>query len=221
MSTRSERPFCGMRRHLGSVVLMGLARFGSSCNLDPVHSKMVDELGPENAQAYPPESAYHRPGEPCGLCHSDKGPAKSTFVLAGTVFWGPINLANRADNVYVRILDGKRRKLCFVTNCNGNFFVREGELAQLTFPLLVSVERTIEPGKNEATLAIRRMSSHIGREGSCGACHSTRYHDFASPGPIHLFNAEQEFEEKKIPLAKCPPPPEQVQVAMCPEEREL
>jgi len=205
---------------LGLSMLVALAGFGSSCNFDPVHSNQVDALGPENAEAYPPESAFHRPGEPCGLCHSDKGPADSKFILAGTIFWGPDNYRNRVDNAYVRILDGKGRRRCFVTNCNGNFFVREGELAQLTYPFLTSVERTVNPGRDESTLVIRRMSSHVGREGSCAVCHIQGLRDFASPGQIRMFNTEQEFRDKRIPLVQCPPPPEYVPVAKCPEERE-
>jgi hypothetical protein len=207
-------------RLLGAMVFVGLASLGSSCNLDPVHSNQVDALGPENDQLYPPETAYHRPGEPCGLCHSDKGPADGKFILSGTIFWGPDNYRNRVANAYVRILDGKGRKPCFVTNCNGNFFVREGELAQLTYPFLVSVERTLNPGIDDNTLVIRRMSSHVGRERSCATCHIQGLRDFASPGQIRLFNTEQEFRDKRLPLVPCPPPPEYVQQLKCPEERE-
>jgi hypothetical protein len=53
-----------MRHRLfGAMVLVGLASLGSSCNFDPVHSNQVDALGPENDQLYPPETAYHRPGQ--------------------------------------------------------------------------------------------------------------------------------------------------------------
>ena len=73
---------------LSGVVL--LASMGSSCNLDPVHRAGVKNLGDEQGELYPTESQYHRPGEPCALCHSSAGPATdSPFVLAGTIFWGP------------------------------------------------------------------------------------------------------------------------------------
>jgi hypothetical protein len=206
-------------RLLGGAVLVAIASMGSSCNLDPVHRAGVNGLGPENPDLYPPESEYHRPGEPCALCHSDKGPAESKFVLAGTIFWGPDNYNARVDNAYVRILDANKTKKCFVTNCNGNFYVREEDFSKLTFPLLVSVERTVDPGQNEETLVIRRMSSHIGREASCAVCHIQGLRDFASPGQIRMFNSEQEFKDKNIPLVDCPPPEDFDQVAKCPEDR--
>jgi hypothetical protein len=199
--------------------LVALASVGSSCNLDPVHRAGVNGLGPENGDLYPVESEYHRPGEPCGLCHSDKGPADGIFKLGGTIFWGPDNYNARVDNAYVRILDANKTKRCFVTNCNGNFYVRETDFAKITFPLLVSVERTIDPGQNENTLVIRRMSSHVGREPSCAICHIQGLRDFASPGQIRMFNSEQEFKDKKINTVPCPPPPEFDQVAQCPEDR--
>src|SRR5512138_740440 len=92
-------------RVLAAAACAALASVGSSCNLDPVHRAGVNGLGPENADLYPPESEYHRPGEPCALCHSEKGPASSTFVLGGTIFWGPDNYNARVDNAYVRVLD--------------------------------------------------------------------------------------------------------------------
>jgi hypothetical protein len=182
----------------------------------------VDGLGPEAADLYPVESEYHRPGEPCALCHSSRGPADSEFVLGGTVFWGPDDYDARVDNAYVRIVDANKAKRCFVTNCNGNFFVRKEEFERITFPLLVSVERTVNPGQQggENTLVIRRMSGHIGRESSCAVCHIQGLRDFASPGQIRLFNTEQEFKAKNIPLVDCPPPPEYVRVEKCPEDRE-
>lgn len=206
-------------RVLPLSVCAALASIGSSCNLDPVHRAGVNGLGPENADLYEPNSEFHRPGEPCALCHSDKGPAESQFVLAGTIFWGPDNYNDRVDNAYVRILDANKRKKCFVTNCNGNFFVRKEDFSNITFPLLVSVERTVEPNKNESTLVIRRMSSHIGREASCAVCHIQGLRDFASPGQIRMFNSADEFKKANVKtFPNCPD--EFTQVPFCPEDRQ-
>lgn len=190
---------------------------GSSCNFDPVHRKAVNALGPENADAYPPESAYHRPGEPCALCHSEAGPADSQFVLGGTIFWGPDSYENRVDKAYVRIIDPSNRERCYVTNCNGNFYVRLEDFKDITFPILVSVERTVDPGRDETEIVTRRMSSHIGREPSCATCHIQGIRDFASPGQIRLFNSEAEFRSKNIPQPACPP--DQESGLVCPEDR--
>jgi hypothetical protein len=206
-------------RAAAALACLGLANLGSSCNLDPVHQSAVDNLGPEDAESYPPESEYHRPGEPCALCHSDKGPASSVFALGGTVFWGPDDYEARVDRAYVRILDANKTKRCFVTNCNGNFYVRKDDFSNLTFPVLVSVERTNKPGSDESTMVIRRMASHIGREASCAACHIQGVRDFASPGQIRLFNTDQEVKDKKLPQVDCPPPEDQAPLTACPEDR--
>jgi len=207
------------RRALGAAVLVAVAAFGSSCNLDPVHKAAVAGLGPERDDLYPANSEYHRPGEPCGLCHSDKGPADTIFKLGGTVFWGPDDYNARVDNAYVRILDANKTPRCFVTNCNGNFYIRDVDFDRMTFPLLISVERTTIPGKTEDTLVIKRMSSHIGRESSCATCHVQGLRDYLSPGQIRLFDSAEEFNAKKIPLIQCPPPPDYNRVAQCPEDR--
>lgn len=207
------------RRVLAAAASLVLASFGSSCDLDPVHRAGVSALGPENADLYPPESEHHRPGEPCALCHSDKGPADSVFVLGGTIFWGPDDYNARVDSAYVRVLDANKTRRCFVTNCNGNFYVRREDFSKITFPLLVSVERTVNPGQDESTLVIRRMASHIGREGSCAHCHVQGLRDFASPGQIRLFDSEQEAKGANVPLVACPPPPEAVRIERCPEDR--
>lgn len=203
-----------------------VAGVGASCNLDPVHRAGVKNLGPERDDMYPPESEFHRPGEPCALCHSKEGPAKSEFLLAGTVFWGPDNYDNRVDNAYVRVVDANKTKKCFVTNCNGNFFVRPEDFSHITFPLLVSVERTKDPGKDETTLYIRRMSGHIGREPSCGTCHYLDpqalkgVRDFGSPGVVRLLDSEDQVKNANPPLTQaCPKPADQPVITVCPEDR--
>lgn len=199
--------------------LVALLAIGSSCNFDPVHRSAVNTLGDESPDDYPIESEYHRPGEPCALCHSEKGPADSVFALGGTVFWGPDSYENRVDKAYVRIVDANNARRCFVTNCNGNFYVLKQDFARLTFPILTSVERTKDPGKDETTLQLRRMSSHIGREASCATCHIQGLRDFASPGQIRLYNSESEFKDTGVKITPCPPP-EDYQTIVCPEDRQ-
>lgn len=208
-------------RRLGTAVVfaagLALAGIGSSCNLDPVHHNAVNDLGAENGADYPVTSQYHRPGEPCALCHSDKGPADTVFALGGTVFWGPDNYDNRVDKAYVRVLDANKTERCFVTNCNGNFYVLKSDFSKITFPLLISVERTKDPGHDESTLQLRRMSGHIGREASCATCHIQGLRDFGSPGQIHMYDSEAEFKATGIKTVDCPPP-DNYQTIVCPED---
>lgn len=208
-------------RFLAFTGIVALVAVGNSCNLDPVHKNNVKALGEEKPDDYPPESEFHRPGEPCALCHSTRGPADSEFVLAGTVFWGPDNYSRRVDKAYVRIVDGIKARRCFVTNCNGNFFVTRTDFPEITFPILVSVERTVDPGTKEDPLTIRRMASHIGREPSCATCHIQGLRDYGSPGQIHLYNTENEAKEKSNgKIVECPPDEDYKPVLKCPEDVE-
>ena len=202
--------------------IVALVAVGNSCNLDPVHKNNVKALGEEQPDDYPPNSEYHRPGEPCALCHSKRGPADSEFVLAGTVFWGADNYDRRVDKAYVRILDAAKAKKCYVTNCNGNFYVKKADFSDITFPILVSVERTTNPGKgDETTLSLRRMTSHIGREPSCATCHIQGLRDWGSPGQIHLYNTEIEAKEKSNgKIVECPPDDGYEPLTLCPEDRQ-
>lgn len=201
--------------------VVAVASFGSSCNLDPVHRAGVNTLGEERDDLYPVESEYHRPGEPCALCHSSAGPADSTFVLAGTVFWGPERYDRRVDQAYVRFRGPDFTTKCFVTNCNGNFYVKAEEYKNLKFPLLVSVERVRQPGVDERQLengSFREMTSHIGREPSCATCHVLNLRDFASPGQIRMYNTEAQVDAANPPLPKACPN-EEPKVFRCPEDR--
>jgi hypothetical protein len=227
MQHRTSNPSPGLRARIGTALAMFggvvfVAGMGSSCNLDPVHRAGVNNLGDEQDALYPPESEYHRPGEPCALCHSSKGPADSEFVLAGTVFWGPDRYDRRVDQAYVRIGGPEKTTKCFVTNCNGNFYVRPDDYKNLKFPLLVSVERVINPGgtgpDDEKSIRVRRMSSHIGREASCATCHILGLRDFGSPGQIRMYDTESEVDTAKPPIPEqCPNElPRQV---LCPEDR--
>lgn len=221
MNLRSFASSSFASRVLAISGFAALLSVGSSCNLDPVHKNNVKALGEEQANDYPPESEYHRPGEPCALCHSTRGPADSEFVLAGTVFWGPDSYSKRVDKAYVRILDGTKAEKCFVTNCNGNFYVKRADYEGITFPILVSVERTNNPGHDESTLTIRRMTSHIGREPSCAVCHIQGLRDYGSPGQVHLYNTEKEASEKSNgKIVECPPPDNYEVLKTCPEDKD-
>ena len=210
----------GLLTLTGLVALLGI---GSSCNLNPVHRAGVNNLGDENSDNYPVESEFHRPGEPCALCHNKDGPADTTFVLAGTVFWGPDRYDRRVDQAYVRVGGPAGTTKCFVTNCNGNFFVTADQYPNLTFPILITVERTKLPGgadfaNDEKSLVVRRMSGHIGREASCATCHILGIRDYGSPGQIHLYDTEAAVDGANVPI---PPscPNDQPHVTQCPEDR--
>jgi hypothetical protein len=71
---------------------------------------------------------------------------------------------------------------------------------------------------DEKSIRVRRMSSHIGREGSCATCHILGLRDFGSPGQIRMYDTESEVDVAKPPIPpSCPNDlPRQTQ---CPEDR--
>src|SRR5262249_28092072 len=116
-----------MARSSIELVLSGAAASAitlGSCVVDPVHDSFVKSLGPDTDL---PESEFHRPGQPCVECHSNKGPAKSKFVLGGTLYYLPHDdkvAPVPVDGADVYILDARGSQIHARTNCRGNFFVR-------------------------------------------------------------------------------------------------
>ena len=146
---------------LGFMTLAVCALLGASCS-DPIQSGRIDELGKEVSGI--PKGEYHRAGQPCVVCHSKNGPASNAvFTVAGTIFAGP-QVKVGVANAVVRMTDSLGTKHIAKTNCVGNFKVTPEEWDP-KFPILVAVAKG-------GTL--RRMNSVIGREPSCGTCHTTR-----------------------------------------------
>jgi hypothetical protein len=102
--------------------------------------------------------------------------------------------------------------------------VREGDFQRLTFPLLLSVERTRNPGGpnpavDEETIALKRMSGHVGREASCATCHIQGLRDFASPGQIRMYDTEAAYNASGIRNVEGCPPENYFRLEKCPEDR--
>jgi hypothetical protein len=135
-------------------VLAGLTACG-----DPIHEQKLGALGDEEPGVAP--GPLHRPGQPCGVCHGTRGPAERSFVLSGTVYRSPAS-SLPLPGARVHLLDGRGVQRVIATNCAGNFFLTEAELAP-AYPLWVKVEYGEE---------VVEMRSPISRETSCAACHA-------------------------------------------------
>lgn len=125
--------------------------------IDPVHTRQVDALGPENPSV--PVGARHRAGQPCAVCHSDLGGAP-TFSVAGTVYRDNMGAVALPD-VAVDIVDSQKRSFTAHSNCAGNFYVTPGQF-QPVAPFWVTLRFAD---------VVAPMESPIHREASCGACH--------------------------------------------------
>ena len=139
---------------------LGFAALFVSCS-DPVRDQAIERLGGEDPRvAQGPE---HRPGQPCVLCHSDGGPASgSKFAIAGTIFETSSPDSKGAEGVKVFVIDAASAMRNYDTNAAGNFFIRESEWSDLTFPFRVGL---LKDGKQIP------MMSTVNREGSCNFCH--------------------------------------------------
>ncbi len=182
-----------LRRTFGLAFLVVGAAIAAACNADPVHTSEVNALGPEAPGVPPGEN--HRAGQPCLVCHGPEGPAKTQFLVAGTVFYGPSSTNSAVpvgvEGATVTIEDDTTAIQTFQTNCVGNFFVRPEDWPGAggpQFPLLVTVSGTNAKGQPSSV----SMQSHIGRDGSCGSCHllNDLPNDYNTPGIVHLSGAD-------------------------------
>lgn len=161
-----------MVRILSSLLLCG-------CLATSPEKVAEDELGStDHCVSEPGErerecgSPYHRPGQPCLVCHS--GLHSPTFAVAGTIYRRASDTTG-LGGVEVAIVDALGQEVSVRTNASGNFMVREGRRGgdrddgevgvpfHLEFPLTVDV--SYESINQE-------MRSLIWRDGSCAGCHS-------------------------------------------------
>lgn len=153
------------------------AGLGASCGPDPLHERDVEALGPEDPAIEP--GPLHRRGQPCSVCHGGDGPAKSTFVLSGTVF-AVADAGDVLPGATVRYIDWVGAQGAVVTNCAGNFFLRT-EQAAPRWPIWLRLEHGDK---------VADMQSAVFREGSCNACHTAT----ATPKTMgRVYLSEQPF----------------------------
>lgn len=171
---------------LAALALVALVALGCDVASDPLAEARRSALGPEDPRVPPGE--FHRPGQPCVLCHGPGGAAPEMSV-GGTVFATPSEPLP-VEGARVRVTDSAGEVRQATTNCVGNFFFVKEAFDPL-FPLGVVVEFD-DPATGEPRIAA--MGSRIGRDGSCASCHRFAppsqnnpgwvYCDFAAPEPF-------------------------------------
>lgn len=185
-----------MMRSLALLLLL------CSCG-DPLNDNQIAVLGDEQ-DGFPP-SDIHRPGQPCVLCHSEYGGAEPELSIGGTLFLEPAgNEVPRPVAGYtIRIIDSASQIVNLVSNPCGNFYVTKADFdpayplrAELFGPSIVDADETVQ---------LTVMSTRIGRDGSCGSCHSHPASVF-SPGVVYLPAALQNPDVELPDPATCPLP---------------
>jgi len=148
----------------GTALLVLLAGAGLGACASPVNDDKIDALGGEKPGVL--ESEFHRPGQPCVLCHDSYEGASPQIAVGGTVFAAPSEPVP-VEGVVVTLTDSSGITFTKTTNCIGNFFITADEWTP-AFPLRAEIECPI-PGSTDTDRFV--MGTRIGRDGSCAGCH--------------------------------------------------
>ncbi|HRI65148.1 MAG TPA: hypothetical protein PK156_12955 [Polyangium sp.] len=152
--------------NLGRYVLASLLVFVPACGNRAVDERIA-ALGDELPNVKPSE--FHRPGQPCVLCHGEYLREGPIMTVAGTIYAFPAG-----DNplpvkgVTVRLTDAFGEQFEKGTNCAGNFHVTEEEWKP-AFPLRAELEYPVPESLGSTKRVV--MSTRISRDGSCAGCH--------------------------------------------------
>jgi hypothetical protein len=140
----------------GLLALAVLTSGAGGC-YDPVHNDAVAALGPETGVEIGPK---HRAGQPCLTCHTSDGPADLELSVAGTLFTVR-GTTTPLVNGTVTVIDASGQTRTAKSNEAGNFFIKRSDWDP-GFPLTIAIE---------AEGIKRSMTTTVGRDGGCGACH--------------------------------------------------
>ncbi len=170
---------------LGAVV----AGFAAPACSNPVIDAQIEALGGE--QAGVEEGPFHRPGQPCLLCHSKYFGAPE-FSVAGTIFADQKGASFKTvEDVEVVLTDSIGVSKTYTTNCIGNFYVFKDDwdpqfplAAEIRYPVYdpatgEKMTEVVTVNGEEQIRTIRKvkaMGSYISRDGSCAHCHSLYGH---------------------------------------------
>lgn len=151
---------------------------------NPAADTRIEALGGENPNVEPSE--YHRPGQPCVLCHGVYEGAEPQLSIGGTVFADQASLLP-VEGVQVVLTDTRGISKTVTTNCAGNFFVEAGtwddagRYPDPQYPLAADIRcptydpetgaPILDPITGEPVVRVKSMGSVISRDGSCASCH--------------------------------------------------
>lgn len=150
-----------------SHVALALALCASGC-LGATPDDLARDALPDDGQS---EGPLHRAGQPCLLCHSERGGTSPYFAVAGTVY--DVDGVTPRVGVQVVLEDAAHLVAVPTTNSAGNFMVDERDWTPV-FPITVE----LDDGANRIS-----MRSSIGREGGCTFCHMAAL-SARSVGPV-------------------------------------
>lgn len=169
----------------------------------PAIDEKIDALGGEAEGVEPGE--FHRPGQPCTLCHSPYGEGSPEFALGGTVFSDPTRFDRPVEGVEVVVYDSVGDVYKATTNCIGNFYLEKGDknpqfplAAEIRCPTFTPAGEPILDGAQKPVFKVITMNSWISRDGSCAGCHTLRGAEVDSVGWIFC-NGEADITGNPYP----------------------
>lgn len=165
-----------------ALAAAAVAGFAAPACSNPVADAQIEALGGE--QQGVPEGPFHRPGQPCVLCHSPYYGAPE-FAVGGTVFADQKGSSFKTvEDVQVVLTDSIGETRTLTTNCIGNFYIRKDDWDP-QFPLAAEIrypvydEATGQPkldSQGQVVRKVKAMGSYISRDGSCAHCHTLYGH---------------------------------------------
>lgn len=138
------------------VAALAFALCASGCIGTTPDDRTREALGPDMRHPGP----EHRAGQPCLLCHSERGGDSPYFSVAGTVY--DLDGVTGREGIQVILVDATGNERTEWTNSVGNFMVWADDWSP-AFPLSADVT----DGDNRIG-----MRSPISIDGSCSACHT-------------------------------------------------
>lgn len=152
--------------NLSRYVLASLVLFVPACGNRAVDERIA-ALGDELPNVKPSE--FHRPGQPCVLCHGEYLRENPIMSVAGTVYGFPADQNPLpVKGVTVTLTDAFGDQHSAGTNCAGNFFIKVEEWDP-AFPLRAELEYPVPDSAGGTKRVV--MSTRISRDGSCAGCH--------------------------------------------------
>ena len=145
---------------------------------DPVNSAERNALGPEDPNV--PQGEFHRPGQPCLVCHDN-------FALAGTIY--DTDLTTPFEGATITITDAAGNQAQATSNSAGNFIIRKSDFTPV-YPIGTYIDSNGNQVVGVQVLgsdpnSTAQMLTQIGREGSCNMCHfGTAAAN--TPGVVHV-----------------------------------
>jgi hypothetical protein len=147
-------------------LLVSLVLLAAGCGNRAVDERIA-ALGEEKANV--PPSEFHRPGQPCVLCHGEYLREPPIMTVAGTIHAFPATENPLpVKGVTVRLTDAFGDQFEKGTNCAGNFFITPEEWKP-AFPLRAEIEYPVPESLDSTKRVV--MSTRISRDGSCAGCH--------------------------------------------------